>query len=137
MAPTGYSDLNKLWEEWELGILLKGNRRTAPLWVLEHPSLRNVWRCQGKMIDEVSWRKKVIYAIHRRVHGAPRKSADVAVDKRYDRMQVDAACADLLASTSVKGKAPTVSQLARGGIKEMTPAAYEDWCEKNFVKLFI
>lgn len=68
-----------LWDDGA-NISLKGKEyKLAPLRVLEHPKLRNLWRYSGpgtSMGKPTTLIKNVVFAVHRRVMGFPRKPDD-------------------------------------------------------------
>lgn len=117
--------LSSLWEQWHEGVVLKDGTRSAPLKVLERPELRKVWRTEG-LKGPMSYRKALIYAVHRRVHGYARQKSEVAgLAPVHEPMPVEEAIAALQARPNAKGKAQTLTELSRS-LDEMSPKDYED-----------
>ena len=121
-----------------MGVLLPDATRLAPLRVLEHPELSDIWRTGDEMRKGINLRKTVIYAIHRRLTGGPKTASDAAP---VQRMGLEGAFADLrglLGPMKVKESDPQhkkdgVSRLANGALsKELSPDLYE----KHYALMF-
>eukprot|EP00798_Chlamydomonas_sp_ICE-L_P010451 gene10451-8406_t len=90
------NSIKEVLEMWDHGVKVHQDGKEfqlAPLRVLEHPQLRELWRYTtgasiGKTILII---KNVVYALHRRVMGFPRKAGDAGKPK----MQLDEAIKDL------------------------------------------
>lgn len=64
--------LQMLLEEWDNGVFVpSGGTTVAPLRVMEHPQLRELWRNQTLIRNHVGRLKRLVYALHRRVLGLP------------------------------------------------------------------
>ena len=81
-VPCAEYTLQLLWDEWTKGVVLTTATRLAPLRILEHKPLCDVWRSGKSMRTHISLRKTVIYAIHRRLTGGPKSLADIAPQKK-------------------------------------------------------
>ncbi len=124
-SPFAGCTLEALWEQWHEGIALKDGTRSAPLKVLERPQLRKVWRTEG-LKGLMCYRKALIYAVHRRVHGFARQKGEVAgLVPLHSPMSVGEAIAELQATPNARGKSQTLTELSRN-LGEMAPKEYED-----------
>jgi hypothetical protein len=57
-------------KEWFEGVDMGGQRRTAPLLVLESRE-DHKWRNGSQMKDAIAWRKCIVYGAYRRYYGHP------------------------------------------------------------------
>jgi hypothetical protein len=75
--------------DWDEGLYMQqSNTRVAPLRILEHPKLRNLWKFGDVVHKHVGFWKVVVYAVHRRVAGLSRHNGDNVV---HQGMSLEAA----------------------------------------------
>jgi hypothetical protein len=122
--PVAGCTFEALWDQWNQGVTLKDGTRSAPLKILERPELRKVWRTEGLKVS-MSYRKVLIYAVHRRVYGFARLKGEVVGSAPvHPPMSLAEALAELRDVPNSKGKAQTLSELSRN-LGEMSPLEYE------------
>jgi hypothetical protein len=121
----------------------------APLRVMEDTSqcpsglpLRSIWRNGPKMASHISLVKRIVYAIDRRVRGAPRNALEAADQTQHGAMTFQQACLDLedAAKQMEAGRqAGSMSRMARvvvPSLQEFSPEEYEQYAAEAGIPLY-
>jgi hypothetical protein len=121
----------------------------APLRVLEDPSqcpggrsLRSIWRNGQKITPHIRRVKLIVYALDRRVRGAPRNAAEASSNTQHRAMTFKQACADLedaAKQLGAKGNTSSMSQMAWDvvpALQEFSPQEYEQYCAEASIPLY-
>lgn len=143
--PPGYNSLAQVVSEWDEGVTVdtkEGQRRIAPLRILEHPEMLvhkkgsqgPVWRNGAAMRKYISSIKVLVYAVHRRVSGGPKtkEEADAtlsgAVHRPRQALSAAIGSLEALMNGTDPHNKPTVSKLEQIlRASEISPAQYEAW----------
>eukprot|EP00798_Chlamydomonas_sp_ICE-L_P025448 gene25448-11111_t len=118
------SSIKGVLEVWDNGVKVNQDGKEyqlAPLKVLEHPALRHLWRFTGpgsSMGKAILLIKNVVYAVHKRVMGFPRKSEDVD----HQQMSLAGAIEDLeqvLGVYTQRDQGPSATQRAQPSLYKL------------------